>query len=128
MPCTSMSTWDMNLREVGAWAYILFKSQSGALNALKQPYKMIDNALTLLQIGTPQVLVSNLRLKTTAWTLKTFFEKYGKVQGILANESSIIVVFKHRNEARKAVKERCKEAKFGIGGYVQCMAVFLDIS
>lgn len=32
MPCTSMSTWDMNLPEAGAWAYILFKSRSGALN------------------------------------------------------------------------------------------------
>lgn len=81
-----------------------------------------------------QVWVTNVRVRTTAWTLKTYFEKYGEVESILciqecideSNNGNVIVVFKQRNGAWKAVKDLHKDTEFGIGVRIHCMALSRD--
>ncbi|KAG5514612.1 hypothetical protein RHGRI_035869 [Rhododendron griersonianum] len=205
MPYSS-SFCSFPLPGAGVHAYILFKHRSGALNALKQPRKVIDNCSTYCELESlkditvtgelltvppgyyeltsqdqppsikeeeeepvekvleafgkeyllffvkdavskypdlnetvfkladldrllRQVWVTNVRVRTTACTLKTYFEKYGEVESILciqecvdeSNDGSVIVVFKQRHGAWKAVKGLHKDTEFGIGGRILCM-------
>ncbi|XP_058198349.1 UBP1-associated protein 2A-like [Rhododendron vialii] len=202
MPC-GFSFCRFSMPGAGVHAYILFKHRSGALNALKQPRKVIDYCSTYCELESlkditvtgelltvppgyyeltsqdqppsikeeepvekvleafgreyllffvkdavskypdlnetvfkladldrklRQVWVTNVRVGTTAWTLKTYFEKYGEVESILCiqecvdelNNGSVIVVFKQRHGARKAVKGLHKDTEFGIGGFILC--------
>ncbi|KAF7123925.1 hypothetical protein RHSIM_Rhsim12G0045100 [Rhododendron simsii] len=155
----------------GVHAYILFKHRSGALNALKQPRKVIDNRRTYCELeslkditvtgelltvppgyyeSTSQDQPPSIKEEPVEKVLEAFgleyllffvkdaVSKYPDLNETVfkladldrklrqdcvdeLNNGSVIVVFKQRHGARKAVKGLHKDTEFGIGGFILCM-------
>ncbi|KAI8523072.1 hypothetical protein RHMOL_Rhmol13G0046200 [Rhododendron molle] len=109
----------------GVHAYILFKHRRGALNALKQPRKVIDNCRAYCELESLKDITVTGELLTVP---PGYYELTSQDQPPSIkeeeeepvekdcvdelNKGSVIVVFKQRHGARKAVKEttRCRGA------------------
>ncbi|KAG6529217.1 hypothetical protein ZIOFF_011413 [Zingiber officinale] len=109
------------------YAFVLFRTRAGAINALKEPEKKIKNRLThcqLASIGPPaassggdtsgrKVYISNVHTDAAPDKLKAFFSQFGEIEtgpfgfDMITGKSRgyAIFVYKTLEGARRALEE-----------------------
>ena len=118
---------DRNTGKAKGYGFVLFKTRQGAVKALKQPGKKINNRMTQSQLASmgpsppPQsqdtvgrkIYVSNVQADVDPERLRSFFAKFGEIEtGPIGFDTQTgksrgfaLFVYKNQESARKALED-----------------------
>ncbi|XP_008453768.2 RNA-binding protein P-like isoform X1 [Cucumis melo] len=118
---------DRNTGKAKGYGFVLFKSRQGAIKALKEPRKKINNRMTSCQlasvgsvpppqsqeVGPRKIYVANVHHNVDAERLRAFFAKFGELEmGPIGfdpetgkSRGYAIFIYRTNEGARKALEE-----------------------